>query len=83
MGQLGTIVLATLDDESDADKSAIASLGRGDMIQYHHGFGTYIRNRFGLWRGNGELLASTGAEHPDDASQVILEQLNSYLKQNR
>ncbi len=27
-----------------------------DMVYFHHGFGTTIRNSFGLWAGNKELL---------------------------
>jgi hypothetical protein len=42
------------------------------MIRHHHGLGTWVRNTFGLWRGNDELLRSTGCQHPDNASVVIL-----------
>lgn len=66
---------------TEADRNAFASLRHGDMIEYHFGFGSYVRNRFGLWRGNEELLASTGESHPDEASLVILKELNSYLRQ--
>ncbi len=40
----------------------------------HHGLGTYIRNQFGLWNGNKELLEACGFQgiHPDDASAHIL-----------
>lgn len=72
-------VMLIAEELTDGDKSAIATLRQRDMTQYHHGLGTYVRNRFGLWRGNMELLDSTGTKHPDDASQVILEQLNTHL----
>lgn len=40
----------------------------------HHGFGTWIRNNWGLW-GNSALkksLVDSGMAHPDDMSSVIL-----------
>jgi len=43
------------------------------LIRFHHGWGTGIRNEFGLWKGNKELLADCHAEHPDDASMVIIQ----------
>lgn len=65
---------------TEKDKIAFSLLRHRDMSSYHFGFGTYIRNRFGLWRGNDELLKSTGCKHPDDASSVILMELNSHLR---
>jgi len=72
-------VMLITEELTDDDRSAIGNLRYRDMIQFHHGLGTYVRNRFGLWRGNTELLKSTGKDHPDDASQVILEQLYTHL----
>lgn len=40
---------------------------------FHHGWGTGIRNDFGLWRGNLELLESCRRFDPDSASGVIME----------
>jgi hypothetical protein len=45
-----------------------------DMIEYHHGLGTWIRNSWGLW-SQGPLywhFQLMGLEHPDDMSGVIL-----------
>ena len=45
-----------------------------DMIHYHHGLGTWIRNTWGLW-SRGPLYShfrDRGLEHPDDMSAVIL-----------
>ena len=50
------------------------------------GLGQYIRNRFGLWKGNEELLRSCSehaekvgrprlGQHPDDASATIIDAL--------
>ncbi|WP_456753598.1 DUF6794 domain-containing protein [Bradyrhizobium sp. USDA 4461] len=39
------------------------------------GFGTWIRNRYGLWRGNDKLILSACGFrcHPEDASMKIIE----------
>jgi hypothetical protein len=52
---------------------------RGDLIRFHHGWGTGIRNAFGLWGGNRALLDSCGGGHPDDASMVIIEAVWKHL----
>lgn len=48
-----------------------------DLISLHLGFGTWIRNRYGLWRGNEKLILSACGFrcHPDDASMAIIEAL--------
>lgn len=46
----------------------------------HHGFGMYLRNNWGLWRGNSKLaenLYEMGILHPDDMTGIIL---NSYQR---
>lgn len=68
--QAVTSILATMSVE---DKQKVRATKKDDLIQYHHGWGTAIRNGLGLWRGNGELLADCKAGHPDDASMVIIE----------
>lgn len=58
------------------DRDSIRSQSRDDLILYHHGWGTGIRNETGLWRGNHALLrAACDGEpcHPDDASMKIIE----------
>jgi hypothetical protein len=52
-----------------------------DMILYHHGLGTSLRNEWGLWAG-GPLyrhFAGRGLVHPDDMSGVILHSFWRYL----
>jgi len=61
----------------------MSGMSRRDLISLHHGFGTWIRNNFGLWRGNRSLLLDCeriekprshrirGMMHPDDASTTI------------
>ena len=63
---------------SERDKETLRRTKREDLIRFHHGWGTGIRNYYGLWRGNKELLRSAcGREpcHPDDASMVIIERV--------
>ena len=57
------------------DAPLIMKTPRNDLVKYHHGWGTGIRNAFGLWKGNPELMQSAcGKEcHPDDASMKIIE----------
>ena len=55
LDQAVTKLLADLGDE---DKALLRALPQEDMICFHHGWGTGIRNSFGLWRGNVDLLKS-------------------------
>lgn len=66
------------------DRNSVRSQSRNDLIRYHHGWGTGIRNELGLWRGNHALLAAAcGGEscHPDDASMKIIEAVWERLQQ--
>jgi hypothetical protein len=65
-----TRILATM---KDADKQRVRATKKEDLIRFHHGWGTGIRNDFGLWAGNKDLMADCHAAHPDDASMVIIE----------
>jgi hypothetical protein len=65
-----TRILAGMDD---AKKALVRDTKKEDLISFHHGWGTGIRNGFGLWRGNTNLLADCHTEVPDDASMVIIE----------
>jgi hypothetical protein len=64
----------------DAESTEIVrNTPRDELIKFHHGWGTGIRNNFGLWRGNRELLESCLAlepgtqYHPDSVSMIIIE----------
>lgn len=39
----------TLSHTSDDDKAFLLNIERDDMIQFHHGVGTDIRNNYNLW----------------------------------
>jgi hypothetical protein len=63
---------------SPADKEKVRKTPESDLILFHHGWGTGIRNSLGLWRGNERLLASCARGqgqpvHPDDCSMQIIE----------
>jgi len=58
---------------SEADKFAVRAKKKDELIAYHHGWGTGIRNEFGLWSGNYSLLSDCHAANPDGASLVIIE----------
>jgi hypothetical protein len=60
---------------STEEKLYLKSIPKRDLIQFHHSMGQWIRNEFGLWRGNKQLLADAGTEHPDDASGVIIDRI--------
>jgi hypothetical protein len=39
-------------DLGETDKARLRRVARGDLWMFHHGWGTGIRNDFGLWGGN-------------------------------
>ena len=60
-------------------KLLVRETPKQDLIKFHHGWGTSIRNSFGLWQGNKALFDSCMAmvpeqqSHPDTVSMVIIE----------
>ena len=72
------------------DQEYIGKLKKSDLIRnLHHGFGTWIRNNFGLWAGN-ELLkkdivkfAGKKYLHPDSCSTVIIEEFWKKLNKEK
>lgn len=69
---------------SEEDKQSLKNTPEKDLIMFHFGLGAYIRNEFGLWQGNTELLKSCEKEsnfvHPDDSSSIIIEALWKRLR---
>ena len=59
-------------DKSDLEE--IREISEAGLPLLHFGQGQYIRNQFGLWQGNSELLKVCGSEemHADHASAVII-----------
>ncbi len=69
---------------SAEDKKIIRSLEKEQLIQYHHGWGTDIRNEYGLWRGNEALMVSACGRPclPDTASMYIIEAVWAALQES-
>ena len=67
---------------SEKDKELVRNTKGGDLIMFHHGWGTGIRNYYGLWRGNKKLIESAcgGSCQPDDASMIIIRAVWGELK---
>lgn len=55
-----------------ASLQQISQMTEDDLSGMHLGLGMWIRNNFGLWGANAELIADTGEDHADNASGVIL-----------
>jgi hypothetical protein len=59
-----------------------------NLIEYHLGLDMWIRNQFGLWRGNTALIQSVadaqgqphGFVHPDSVSSIIIQALQMRLR---
>ena len=76
-----------IDELSLKDKTLISNLAEDELINLHIYPGDYIRNEFGLWSGNEDLMASccTIAKmdkiHEDTASTIIIEELWKKLRE--
>lgn len=70
-------------DMTKKDITEIRTTAFEDLIRYHHGLGTSIRNAFGLWAGNTALMDDCNRifnnkvepEHPDTVSMLIIQHL--------
>jgi type III secretion system-like peptide-binding chaperone/uncharacterized protein DUF6794 len=70
-------------------KEEVRKAEKADLVRFHFGLGSFIRNRHGLWRGNKKLILSAAKSigrppdlvfHPDSASSVIIEALWTLLR---
>lgn len=54
-----------------------------DMVSYHHGLGTSLRNNWGLWQGSrlSKWFNDKGIKHPDDMSGIILDSFWRHLNE--
>jgi hypothetical protein len=70
------------------DKITIANMAEIELGTLHLNLGEYIRNEFGLWSGNEDLiksccrLAGSANVHQDEASSVIIRELWKQLKES-
>jgi len=58
---------------SDKDKIEVRDTPKKELWRFHSYWGMGIRNEFGLWRGNTNLMADCHTQEPDDASMIIIE----------
>ncbi len=66
------IQLKTMLSEEDLDR--IKNGSEDDLALLHHGFGTGLRNSWGLWSGSSlsRWFNRKGIDHPDDMSGIII-----------
>jgi hypothetical protein len=64
------ICLLTMTPE---EKKAIKNTSEENLIMFHMGWAMNIRNEFGLWKGNQDLIESCGEYEADGASIVIVQ----------
>ena len=68
-----------LTDLPEKDRQAIRMMAEEDMSSLHFSLGNYVRNEFGLWGSNAELLKAccpdSSLQNADDASTVIIKAL--------
>jgi len=65
------------------EKDMIKNSAKKELINFHLGLGTYIRDKFRLWDDNEELLISCGKLEPDEASMVIIRELWESLQNEK
>ena len=68
---LPEIVEDIIKNMSEADKANVVNTAEEDLIMFHDGWGMGIRNGYNLWHDKA-LVKALGAEHPDDASMIII-----------
>ena len=63
------------------DKTKLGDMDEEDLIELHFSLGVYVRNEFGLWGENRDLMESCRSVsgeaylHEDDAAMVIVTEL--------
>lgn len=75
------VVKDILENMSIDDKARVKHTDKDELFMFHHGWGTYLRNYYQMWH-NKDLVKSTGKEHPDDASMVIIEEVWTILQES-
>ena len=67
---------------TDEEKHNIKNKTHEELVDFHFGLGQAIRNEFGLWNENYELIADSKAKDADEASMVIIKALWDKLQQD-
>ena len=89
---LQEIVADFIENMSESLKATFKNTTEDNLIAFHSGWGKGIRNQYNLWHDE-VLVKALGAEHPDDASMIIIkaiwktlrepEELHNYFKERR
>lgn len=60
------------------ERKRIAAVSKEDLIAYHHGYGTFIRNSYGLWHPSNPFVVKDdlGDGHPDGLSMIAIRHLH-------
>ena len=71
-----------LHDMLDSDQKMELKIGKVEPTHVHHGFGTWLRNNWGLWSGSPlrDYFFDLGLHHADDMSSIILNAFVADLK---
>src|SRR5436309_3417363 len=65
---------------SAADLDSLRRMPEQQLINLHFGLALHIRNEFGLWAGNGDLLSACGTDEAAAASAAIVHALWARLQ---
>ena len=68
------VVKDILENMNIDEKARVKHTPEDELINFHFGWGQYLRNYYQMWH-NPQLVRSTGEEHPDDASGVIIKEV--------
>jgi hypothetical protein len=74
------IVQTLLEGLNDEDLDVLRRMDEEELINLHHGFGTYIRNTYGLWRRAKVEETADSEQHPDAISMRIIHKLHARLR---
>ena len=74
------VVADIIANMTDGHKAQVLNMPENSLINFHHGWGTHIRNHYNLWQ-NAALVKATGAAHPDDASMLIIKAVWQELRE--
>ena len=76
-------VIARIEAADDFERAAFVGTSRDRLGTYHHGFGTWIRNTYGLWENPWEPVIEDGCDvspdHPDNISGRIIEAVHDRM----
>ena len=77
IGEIVDDIVRIIQDEwNDEDRKIFTECEFDNLIQFHHGMGTSIRNDYGLWKHEWEPVIVDGVDcavdHPDAISMNII-----------